>query len=126
MNLRSPLSRVRGLGSAKEGSHHWWIQRVTSVALVPLVLWFVYGVVAMTQAGYEGALLWLGNPINTALAVIFLFVTFYHATLGMEEILVDYVGSESFKVATVMITKFALVFLGAVSIIAVLRIAFGG
>ena len=71
MSLRSPLGRVRGLGSAKEGSHHWWVQRLTAVALVPLSLWFIVSLTCLTQQGYTETIRWISQPISTVLLIMF-------------------------------------------------------
>ncbi len=123
MSIRTPLARVRGLGTAKDGTHHWWLQRVTSIALVPLVLWFVISLLGVSRADYEGVQHWLGNPINAGLMVALLAAMFYHANLGMQVIYEDYVRPEGAKVIAVLITQLALFLLGAISIVAVLKVA---
>ena len=126
MNLRTPIARVRGLGSAKEGVAHWWTQRVTAVALVPLTLWFVISLLFMVHADYESLQAWIAQPLVTVLLVAFLFSLFYHATLGMQVVIEDYVHQEGAKFASLMVMKFLLILLGGSAIIAVLRITFGG
>jgi succinate dehydrogenase / fumarate reductase membrane anchor subunit len=126
MSLRTPLGRVRGLGSAKEGVSHWWVQRVTAVALVPLVLWFTVSMLSIVRADYDSAVHWVGQPFNTVLLVALLVGAFYHALLGLQVVIEDYVHAEGTKVMTLLIMKFIMVLLGASAILAVLRIAFGG
>ncbi|MBK7541697.1 MAG: succinate dehydrogenase, hydrophobic membrane anchor protein [Candidatus Competibacter sp.] len=123
MSLRTPLARVRGLGTAKEGTHHWWMQRVTSIALVPLVLWFAFSMLRYSRTEYEMFQHWLSNPINAGLMVTFLFVVFYHAKLGMQVIYEDYVRPEWAMYLALLVTQFVLFLLGAISIISVLKIA---
>ncbi|MBK8897608.1 MAG: succinate dehydrogenase, hydrophobic membrane anchor protein [Candidatus Competibacteraceae bacterium] len=123
MSLRTPLARVRGLGTAKEGTHHWWMQRVTSIALVPLVLWFAFSMLRHSRTEYEMFQHWLSNPINAGLMVTFLFVVFYHAKLGMQVIYEDYVRPEWAMYLALLVTQFVLFLLGAISIISVLKIA---
>ena len=123
MSLRTPLARVRGLGTAKEGTHHWWMQRVTSVALIPLVLWFVISLLSVARADYQTFHLWLSNPISAGLMVALLAAMFYHASLGMQVIFEDYVRPEGAKILAVLATQFVLFLLGAISIVAVLKIA---
>jgi succinate dehydrogenase / fumarate reductase membrane anchor subunit len=123
MSIRTPLAHVRGLGTAKDGTHHWWVQRVTSVALVPLVLWFVISLLGVAQADYETFQHWLGNPYRAGLMVALLVAVFYHASLGMQVIYEDYVRPEGAKVVAVLITQFVLFLLGAISIVAVLKVA---
>lgn len=126
MSLRTPIGRVRGLGSAKEGVSHWWAQRVTAVALIFLSLWFVISLLFVVRADYETMIHWIGRPINTVLLIAFLFAVFYHALLGLQVVIEDYVHTEGKKLASLLIMKFLMVLLGLFSIVAVLRIAFGG
>jgi succinate dehydrogenase / fumarate reductase membrane anchor subunit len=126
MDLRTPLARARGLGSAKEGVNHWWAQRVTAVALVPLTLWFVVSLLSVLGEDYAQLVAWIGSPLNTVLLVTFLFSMFYHAYLGLQVVIEDYVHTEAVKLATLLAMKFLLILLGAAAILAVLRIAFGG
>lgn len=125
MSLRTPLGRVRGLGSAKDGTHHWWMQRVTAVALVPLTVWFVASLVALAGADYETAVAWIGQPVVAVLLILFLFTGFYHLKLGVQVIVEDYVHHEGAKVASQMAVIFGCIVVGALSIFAVLKIAFG-
>ena len=126
MDLRTPLARARGLGSAKEGVNHWWGQRVTAIALVPLTLWFVVSLLIVARAEYAEVVAWVGAPINTVLLVAFLFSMFYHAYLGLQVVIEDYVHAEGLKISSLLIVKFLLILLGAAAILAVLRLALGG
>ncbi len=126
MSLRTPLGRVRGLGSAKEGAAHWWAQRMTALALIPLSLWFLVSLLSAVGGGYEGAVAWIGSPFNTVLLVVLLALVFYHAALGLQVVIEDYVHPESVRIAAILATKFVLLILAVASILAVLRIAFGG
>ncbi len=123
MSIRTPLARVRGLGTAKDGTHHWWMQRVTSIALVPLLLWFAFSMLRYSRAEYEVFQHWLSHPINAGLMVTFLFAVFYHAKLGMQVIYEDYVRPEWAMYVALLVTQFVLFLLGAISIVAVLKIA---
>ncbi|MDG4552598.1 MAG: succinate dehydrogenase, hydrophobic membrane anchor protein [Candidatus Contendobacter sp.] len=123
MSIRTPLAHVRGLGTAKDGTHHWWMQRVTSVALVPLVLWFAYSMLCYSRADYDTLQYWLSKPFNAGLMVMLLCVMLYHAKLGMQVIYEDYVRPEWLMHTLMLITQFVLFLLGAISIVAVLKIA---
>jgi succinate dehydrogenase / fumarate reductase membrane anchor subunit len=125
MSLRTPLGRVRGLGSAKDGTHHWWMQRVTAVALVPLTIWFVASLVALVGADYDTVVAWIGQPVVAVLLILFLFTGFYHLKLGLQVVIEDYVHSEGAKVACQMAVTFGCILVGALSLFAVLKIAFG-
>jgi succinate dehydrogenase / fumarate reductase membrane anchor subunit len=126
MELRSTLGRVRGLGSAKEGVHHWWAQRMTAVALVPLSLWFVAGVIALAGADHAAVVAWFKSPINATLMVLVIVATFYHAALGLQVVLEDYVHHEGQKIASIMVVKGLCALLGLLAVIAVLKLTFGG
>lgn len=123
MSIRTPLAHVRGLGTAKDGTHHWWMQRVTSIALVPLVLWFVIALLSHVHADYATLQHWLSKPVNAGLMITFLITLFYHAKLGMQVIYEDYVRPEWAMYTALLVTQFVLFVLGAISVVAVLKIA---
>ena len=124
--LRAPLTRVRGLGSAKDGTHHWWMQRVTAIALVPLVVWFVASILSLVGADHAAATAWLRGPLPALLMVLFLATGFFHLMLGMQVVIEDYVGEGWMRIATLLVWKFACIAVGLASILATLRITFGG
>ncbi len=126
MSLRSPIGRVLGLGAAKEGFSHWWLQRVTSVALVLLGLWFVYALLRMPTFQYEFVVAWIAMPLNAVLLLLLVGTVVYHSQLGVQVVVEDYVHHHGLKVATMMLLTFAHVAVAALAIFAVLRIAFGG
>ncbi len=123
MSLRSPLGEAKGLGSAKEGLHHWWAQRVTAVALIPLTIWFAFKVAVLSQSDYQTVLACIGSPWSAALIVSLIVAAFYHAALGMQVIFEDYIGHKAARVGAIMATNLLLF---AAAIIAVVRIALGG
>lgn len=125
MSLGSPLGRVLGLGSAKGGSHHWYLQRVTAVALVLLGLWFLASLAALGGTGLEAVQAWLRAPANAVMAVLFVAVAAYHAGLGLQVVVEDYVGGHGTRFVVLLIVKSALIFAALVGILAVLRIALG-
>ncbi|MEK9646068.1 MAG: succinate dehydrogenase, hydrophobic membrane anchor protein [Alphaproteobacteria bacterium] len=126
MSLRSPLGKVRGLGSAKEGVHHWWAQRLTAVALVPLVIWFVASVCSIAGADYEAVRSWIGTPVVSILLVLLAIAVFHHAQLGLQVVLEDYVHTEWLKIASIVLVKFAAVALGVATVFSIVKIAVGG
>jgi succinate dehydrogenase / fumarate reductase membrane anchor subunit len=125
MSLRSPLSRVLGLGSAKDGTAHWWAQRVTAVALVPLTLWFVFSLLTLPDFQYETVRTWLSVPITGFLAVLLVSVLSYHSYLGTIVIIEDYVTSSGMKVLSLMILRFLYVLAGGAAMFAIFRVVFG-
>jgi succinate dehydrogenase / fumarate reductase membrane anchor subunit len=124
-NLRTPLGRARGLGSAKNGLHHWWVQRLTALALVPLTVWFVASIVGLVGASYEDVRLWLQGPVNATAMVLFLAVALHHAHLGVQVVLEDYVASHGLRVASVIIVKLLCYGLAALGIVSTLVVTFG-
>lgn len=123
MSIRTPLARAKGLGSAKDGVGHWWAQRVSALALVPLTLWFVFSVVSHAGAGHEAVVAWLSSPPVAVAAVLYLAALFYHSQLGLQVVVEDYVHGEWLKLATLVALQFAHVVLAAASIFAVLWMA---
>ncbi|MDJ0947354.1 MAG: succinate dehydrogenase, hydrophobic membrane anchor protein [Alphaproteobacteria bacterium] len=126
MSGRTALGRVRGLGAAKDGTHHWWVQRLTSIALVPLTLWFVVSVVRLVGADHGAVAGWIASPVPAVLLVLFIAVTFHHMQLGLQVVIEDYVHNEAAKIGTIILVKFAAALLGLGAVFAVLKIAFGG
>jgi succinate dehydrogenase / fumarate reductase, membrane anchor subunit len=114
MDLRSNLSKARGLGSAHEGAHHWWMQRVTAIALIPLTFWFVSSVIKATSLhGIDGVMYMLSSPLNAIAMILFLGTAIYHGTLGIKVIVEDYVhcpcGNKILDIATKLIAVASIV-----------------
>ncbi len=125
MSLRSPLGRVLGMGSAKDGTAHWWAQRVSAVALVPLTLWFVFSLLTLPAFDYDTVRVWLAVPISGFLAVLLVLVLTYHSYLGTTVIVEDYVKATGMKVLWLMVLRFLYVLCGGAGVFAILRIVFG-
>ncbi len=125
MSLRSPLGRVLGLGSAKDGTGHWWSQRVTAVALVPLALWFVISLLCLPGLDYATVHTWASVPITGFLSILLVAVAAYHSYLGTIVIVEDYVHAAGTKVITLLLLRFAYVLAAGGAIFAILRIALG-
>lgn len=123
MSLRSALGRVRGLGSAKSGLHHWWHQRLSAVALLPLSLWFVNGILGHIHADHAAVVEWISSPFVTVLLISLIVSIFYHAKLGLQVVIEDYVHHEFYKVAMLAVMKLTLAFAALLGCVAVLRIA---
>tara|TARA_R110002167_G_scaffold26541_1_gene91421 strand:- start:1051 stop:1431 length:381 start_codon:yes stop_codon:yes gene_type:complete len=125
MEMRSQLGRVRGLGSNKEGAHHFWVQRVSGVALIPLALWFVFAVTSVIGADLATFKAWVGTHYNPLLLVLLIGCMFYHAQLGLQVIIEDYVHGEAVKLTSLIVMKFAAVLLAGSAVFAVIRLTFG-
>ena len=126
MSLRSPLSRVLGLGAAKEGVRHWWSQRLTSVALVPLSLWFVVSLLALPSLGYATVVAWMRQSSTALFLIIFVLIAAWHSQLGVRVVVEDYVHGAGARTLTLVLLSFAHVLLAAAGIFAILKVAFGG
>ena len=122
--MRSPLGRAMGLGSAKEGAEHWWMARVSAVALIPLTLLFVASIIAHTGSDYVTFIVWLRMPLVSILMVLLLIVLFYHTTLGLQVVIEDYVHSEA-RFGALIAVRLGCVALAVAGILATMRIALG-
>ena len=124
-DLRTPLARAMGLGSAKEGVTHWWMERVSAVALVPLTLWFAASIIAHTGSDYATFVAWLKTPLASILMILLLIALFYHTALGLRVVIEDYVHSGAMFGALVTV-RLGCFTLATAGIFAILRIAFSG
>lgn len=120
--LRTPLKHVRGLGSLHDGTHHWWMQRVTSLALVPLSIWMITSMLCGAMyASPDAVVQWFGHPLHAAAVIAMLVALFYHAKLGVQVIIEDYVNCPWAKTVSLMFNQWMCVALGVVSVLAVLK-----
>jgi succinate dehydrogenase / fumarate reductase membrane anchor subunit len=123
-HTRSPLARAIGLGSAKSGVEHWWAERVSAVALIPLTLWFVASMIAHTGRDYAGFIAWLRELPTTILMILLLVTLFHHTALGLQVVIEDYVHS-GLKFAAVVAVRLGCFAIATVGILATLHIAWG-
>jgi succinate dehydrogenase / fumarate reductase membrane anchor subunit len=123
---RTALGRVRGLGAAKEGVAHWWAQRVTALLLIPLVIWFVIALLAHIGADQAAVRAWLGRPLTYGLMLVMLGAVFWHAALGLQVVIEDYVHGEAVKLALILLVKGACVALFVAGFVSLSLIAFAG
>jgi succinate dehydrogenase / fumarate reductase, membrane anchor subunit len=122
-SLRTPLSQARGLGSAKQGVEHFWLQRLSAIALVPLSLWFVFSLARIGNAGFGAMRHWVAAPSVAVMLVLFVAITAYHSALGVQVVIEDYIASEAGKLTSLILSKFAHVVVAAAGIFAVLKVA---
>lgn len=125
MSLRSPLGQVLGLGAAKEGASHWWTQRVTSVGLALLAPWFLLSLLALGELSYVNVVAWIAAPLNAVLLSLFIVTLAYHAQLGLQVVIEDYVPHKGTRLVSMLIINFGLLVVGVLGVFSVLRIAFG-
>jgi len=126
MEFRSPIKEARGLGASHHGTSHWWAQRVTAIGMVPLMLWLVVGLAANAGGTHADAVAWLGHPVNAVIMVVLFGVLFYHASLGLQVVLEDYVSHKGVRLGIVLGVRFLALLLATTAIFAVLTIALGG
>jgi succinate dehydrogenase / fumarate reductase membrane anchor subunit len=125
-DLRTPLARARGLGSARYGVHHWWAQRLTAIALIPLVVWFAISRVMMGGADYGAVRAWIGSPVVMVLLILTIAVGLHHGQLGLQVVIEDYVHGDGWKLALIVAVRFIAILFGVAAVVAILRIGFGG
>src|ERR1700746_1512245 len=123
--MRSPLGRALGLGSAKEGVEHWWLQRITAAALVPLSVWFVIAIIRLVGADIETVRDWVSTPMPAILLVLLLIATFWHAALGLQVVIEDYVHTDLAKLGLLIVVRLACFALTVAGIFSVLTMAVG-
>jgi len=125
-SLRSPLGTVVGLGSAKSGVHHWWLQRLTSVALVPLTIWFTVSLLSLPSLDHVTVVAWMAQSWTALLLVLLVLVATYHSQLGVRVVVEDYVHNTGLRTVTLVTLTFLHAFLAVAGVFAILKVAFGG
>lgn len=125
-SLRSPLGSVVGLGSAKSGVHHWWLQRLTSVALVPLTVWFTVSLLSLPSLDHVTVVAWMAQSWTALLLILLVLVATWHSQLGLRVVVEDYVHNTGVRTLTLVTLTFVHAFLAVAGVFAILKIAFGG
>lgn len=125
MSLRTPLSKALGLGAAGEGAAHWWMQRLTAVALVPLVLWFGFSVAMIGEMDYATITAWIGSPLVSVLLILLIVTGLYHMQLGLKVIVEDYIHVQWMKLASIILVDFVCIVLMVAGVLSVLKILIG-
>ena len=126
MSIRTPLARARGLGTAKDGTQHFWLQRLTAIALVPLTIWFI--IVLTSHLGMSRAELsrWMRSPSSSAPLALFLIAAFWHLMLGLQVVIEDYVHQEAWKIGLMVVMNLAVVMLAVTGLVSIVFLAMGG
>jgi succinate dehydrogenase / fumarate reductase membrane anchor subunit len=122
MSLRTPLGRVLGLGSAKEGTGHFWGQRVSGMGLVVVGLWFVYSILTMPGFSHAEAVTFIGAPLNAVMLLLLVITMAYHSSLGVQVVVEDYVHAHGIKLASLVLSRFAHTFLAVAAVYAIIKI----
>ena len=120
--MRSPLGRARGLGAAKAGAAHWWAQRLTSIALLPLTLWFLCAAVRMIGATRDDVVFWMAGPLQIVLMIALVIATFHHLQLGLQVVIEDYVDNDWLRIGSILLVKGLSLLLALACIVSVLRL----
>ena len=120
--LRSPLGRARGLGSARAGAAHWWTQRITSLALVPLTLWFLCAMIRMLGATRDDIVYWMAGPLPIVLMIALVIATFHHLQAGLQVVIEDYVTRDGLRIGSILLVKALCILLALACIVSVLRL----
>ena len=124
-SLRTPLAKVRGLGSAKGGTHHFWLQRLTAIALIPLTIWFALSIASLASADQATVQAWMQSPLSAILMLSFLLAGFWHMKLGLQVVIEDYVHGESTKITCLILNNLVSIFLGLAASLSVLKMLLG-
>jgi succinate dehydrogenase / fumarate reductase membrane anchor subunit len=125
MSLRSPLGRVLGLGTAKDGTSHWWGQRLSGAAMAVLGLWFAWSVATISGFSYAETVAFINQPVNSVLLLLLSVTMAYHSYLGIQVVIEDYVHGHGLKIASLVLSRFAHVFLAIAAIFAILKLGIG-
>jgi len=125
MSLATPLRRVLGLGSAKSGVHHWWLQRLTSIALVPLTIWFAVSLLCLPGFDHLTVTAWMNQGMTALLLILLLLTGTWHSRLGLQVVIEDYVHAAGARTVLLVLCGFAHVFLAAAGVFAILKVACG-
>ena len=125
-SLRTPLAKARGLGSAKDGTHHFWVQRLTAVALIPLTVWLALSLASLATAGQAEVVAWMKSPLSATLMVSFIMAGFWHMKLGLQVVIEDYVHVESIKITCLILNNLITIFLALTASLSVLKMLVGG
>lgn len=123
MNLEQPLARVKGMGASEEGSRHWWRQRISALVLVPMTAWFLFSVTGRLGDTHPVVLEWIAEPVTALCLVVYSTFMFYHAQLGIQVVVEDYVHSRGARTALMLLSKAVFLVCGALAVFSVLRIA---
>lgn len=126
MSLRSPLSRVLGSGSAKDGTDHWWMQRVTALGLLIAGIWFLASLANLQTHSHAELVAWTGRPFNAVMLLLGSIVLAWHSSLGVQVVVEDYIHGRGLKTSALIVNKFVHVFLAGVASLAILKLALGG
>jgi len=125
-DLRSPLAKAKGLGASGDASHHFWVQRISGLGLITLLIWICVSIAFLPTADYSTVVSWLQSPFNGIVTILCVILSFYHAQLGLQVVIEDYVSNHSIRLTGILFVKFLSYFLMAAGVYAVVKITLGG
>jgi succinate dehydrogenase / fumarate reductase, membrane anchor subunit len=123
ISYRSDIGRVRGLGSAKDGTHHWWVMKVTSLALIPLTFWFVYSVLHLIGGDVAAVQVWLKQPLQAIILLLFIGFSLHHSANGLQVVMEDYIHTPWAKTTLLILNKLSHIVLAAVAAFSIITLA---
>lgn len=123
MKLVTPLSKAKGMGAAKDGTEHFWQQRLTALILIPLSLWLGFSLAALPQADYSTVLEWLQSPFNSIALILFLMTSLYHGQMGVQVVIEDYIASTPLKLTLIIANKLLSLIAAVVAVFAIIKLA---
>ena len=126
MRMETPIARVRGLGSARSGAHHWWLERLTSVSTLVLLVWLLVALLRLPRLDHEMVTQWLASPLAAVPMLLLIVSAFWHSKLGLQVLIEDYVHEDGLKLFSLTLLNFFILGLGAFAFFSVLKIAFTG
>jgi succinate dehydrogenase / fumarate reductase membrane anchor subunit len=124
-DLRSPLARARGLGVSADATNDFWLQRLTALALVPLVIWFTFNIALLPEVSYHVLINWFQSPFNSVMMILIVAISFIHAHLGVQVIIEDYIHTYNLRIALILIVKFTSYFLMVLAVYLILKLSLG-
>ncbi len=125
-SLRSPLGKTRGLGSAKFGTEHFLVQRLSAVLLIPLGIWFCFSIASLPQLDYASFIGWLSSPVSASLMILAVIMCYYHAYLGLQIVIEDYISEHAIRFASILAVQIICILMSVISVVSVLKITLGG
>ncbi|MDT9597930.1 succinate dehydrogenase, hydrophobic membrane anchor protein [Sphingosinicella sp. GR2756] len=126
MKMETPIARVRGLGSARSGAHHWWLERLTSISTLVLFVWLLMSLLRLPSLDHQAVTTWLASPVAAVPMLLLIVSTFWHLKLGLQVVIEDYVHEDGWKLFSITLLNFLTIAGGALAFFSVLKIAFGG
>jgi len=124
-DLRSPLAKVKGLGTSPDATHHFWLQRLSAIALIPLTFWLCFSLALLPEASYVNVMTWLQAPFNNVLMIVIVLISFHHAQLGLQVIIEDYIAHYGYRLAALISTKFLSYLMMLLGVYSLIKIALG-